>query len=428
VDAPAPSPARPVPRLGRGGCLGIFAAALAVRAAASAAVGFSTLSFGDASAYVFAARHLARTGHYPLRTDSYIFRPPGYPAFLVAATLGDPDRLALAKIANALLGALACVLLAALSARLFRDRRLAIATGILAALCPGLVILGADVQSEPLFLVLQIAAGFLLLAAVDRPSSNLALAAGAAVGLAVLTRPAEMAVVPLLAAPLADGRYPLRARWHLAASALLGAAAVVAPWTLRNALVFHELIPVHDGAGIVFYQGNSDWTIRFYRDVRTRAEFDRWISGMDGEIRRVVEELDRTGRTSPTTRSRHFFRLALAERARDPAGWVRLELRKAWDWLRPYPSPIFWPMPVVAAAGAFYTALMALAAWGLRREPRAGVRLFVLAFLALTMLSYLGTLVLWRYRLGCWDPVLVLYGAWGAASLMSARAAARLPR
>ncbi len=409
-----------MPRLGRRACLAIVTVAVTVRLAATAAVGFSTLRFGDASAYVFAARALAQTGHYPLRTDSYIFRPPGYPAFLVAVTLGHPDRIALAKLANVGLGAASCLVLAALSARLFRRRRLAVATGLLGAICPGLVIVGADVQSEPLFILLQLCAAFLLVAAVDRPSSNLALAAGALVGLAALTRPAELALVPLLAAPLGDRRYPVRARAHLAVSAVLGFALALAPWTIRNALVFHEFIPVHDGAGIVFYQGNSDWTIRFYQDVHDREGFDRWISGMDAAIRDEVDGLDRAGRTSPSGRSRHFVRLALAERTADLAGWARLSARKAWDWLRPYPSPIFWPMPVVVATGAFYTALSALTVVGLVRERRRRLRAFVVGFLALTMLPYLAMLVLWRYRLACWDPVLVLYGAFGAWTLRPA--------
>ncbi len=415
-----------MPRLGRRACFAIFAVAFAVRLTATAAVGFSTLRFGDASAYVFAARALAQTGHYPLRTDSYIFRPPGYPAFLVAVTLGHPDRIALAKLANVVLGAASCLVLAALSARLFRRRSLALATGLLGAICPGLVIVGADVQSEPLFILLQIGAAFFLVAAVDRPSSNLALVAGAMVGLAALTRPAELALVPLLAAPLGDRRYPVRARAHLAGSAILGFALTLAPWTIRNAMVFREFIPVHDGAGIVFYQGNSDWTIRFYRDVHTREEFDRWISGMDSEIRKVVDGLDRAGRTSPSGRSRHFFQLALAERTADLAGWARLSMRKAWDWLRPYPSPIFWPMPVVLATGAFYTALCGLTVVGLVREKRRRLRAFVLAFLALTMLPYLAMLVLWRYRIACWDPVLVLYGAVGAWTLRPKSAAREL--
>src|SRR6185503_20257616 len=125
---------------------------------------------------------------------------------LAAATLGHPRSVAAGKAINAVLGALAAVLLAAFSARIFGSRPVAIATGIAAALHPGLVMLSTDVQSEPLFVVLLLISGYLLLAAADRPSSNLAIAAGAALALAALTRPAALALCPLLAAPLFDRR------------------------------------------------------------------------------------------------------------------------------------------------------------------------------------------------------------------------------
>ena len=67
--------------------------ALAVRMAATALVGFTSLQFGDARAYLFAAKSLAEKGQYPLRTDLFFFRPPAYPAFIAAVTLGKADRI-----------------------------------------------------------------------------------------------------------------------------------------------------------------------------------------------------------------------------------------------------------------------------------------------------------------------------------------------
>ncbi|HEY3122456.1 MAG TPA: hypothetical protein VGK70_00165, partial [Thermoanaerobaculia bacterium] len=123
ADTSAPTPDLPsVPRLGARACAGIFVLALVARLITIGAVGFRTVGFGDARAYLGAAKALAQTGKYPLRTDPFFFRPPGYSAFLVVVTLGHPDRVAVAKSANAVLGALACLLLATLSAGIFRDR------------------------------------------------------------------------------------------------------------------------------------------------------------------------------------------------------------------------------------------------------------------------------------------------------------------
>src|SRR5260370_42363800 len=109
-----------IPRLGTRAATLLFLLALAVRLAATAVVGFSTLEFGDARAYLFAARTLAQTGRYPERTDPPFFRPPGYPAFLVGSTLGRPDRAALAQVANSIVRSLAVFRLAWHSARVVR--------------------------------------------------------------------------------------------------------------------------------------------------------------------------------------------------------------------------------------------------------------------------------------------------------------------
>ena len=54
----------------------------------------------------------------------------------------------------------------------------------------------------------------LLLTAVDRPSSNLALLSGGVLALAALTRPSALALAALLSAPLFDRDYPLH-RYYL---------------------------------------------------------------------------------------------------------------------------------------------------------------------------------------------------------------------
>jgi 4-amino-4-deoxy-L-arabinose transferase-like glycosyltransferase len=277
--------------------------------------------------------------------------------------------------------------------------------------------MATEVQSEPLFLVLLVGAGFLLLAAADRPSSNLALAAGVALGLAALTRSTALALVPFLLAPLADRRYPPRARRHLAASALVGFAAAVLPWTIRNALAFRELLPVNDAGGYSFYHGNSAWTARYYA-LRTRPEYDRWLVDFDADMRRRMAAVDRDGTFSPGRRSAFFTRMAIAEIRADPAAEARLIAQKTWQWLRPYPTPWFWPAPIVVGVGLLYLALDALAAAGLATAKRRGAAVFSLGVLAVAMAAHVALLVVWRYRAPYWDPILILYAVPAAAKLV----------
>lgn len=396
------------PRLSGRAYAAIFAVALLVRVAAAAAVGLSETRFADAPAYVLAARAIAQTGAYPYRTDRDFVRPPGYPVFLAAVTLGHPDRVAVAKLANSVLGALAPVLIAAIGVRVFRSRPAGALAGAGAAVDPSLVLVSSDVQTEPLFLVFLLSAAFLLLVCVDRPSSNFGVLAGALLALAALTRPTATALAPLLLAPLADRRYPVRVRMHLAGSAILGFALGVAPWTLRNAVVYRELLPISDVGGFNVYFGNSEPMTRFFH-LRSREECERWIVESGPYMDRKVDALRAAGFGTPGRMSREFVRLALEEGLASPRRTLRLLGEKGVDFLRPYPNPFFWPRAVVVSVGAFYVALYGLAAWGLLRAPRRGVGLFCACVLGIAAAVHVLTVVSWRYRVPYWDPILLLF-------------------
>jgi hypothetical protein len=49
------------------------------------------------------------------------------------------------------------------------------------------------------------------------------------------------------------------------------------------------------------------------------------------------------------------------------------------------------------------------------------VAVFSIVFLFMTMAVHVALLVVWRYRVPYWDPVLLLYGAFGAAVLARRR-------
>ena len=399
--------------LGRRAALAIFLAGLLVRVAAIRTTGFSTTRFGDAGPYLHAASELANHGRYPDRTEPYFFRPPGYPAFLVAATLGRPDCVPCAKLANAVLGALAGVLLALLSARIFANRKVALITGFAAALHPSFVLLSTDVQSEPLFLVLLLLSALALLASADRASRIAALAAGMSLGLAALTRPSALALAPLLAAPFCDARRPRKASLPLAVLAVAGLLVTLTPWTLRNVRRYGELIPISDAGGVSLYAGNSSWTRRYY-EISSRAEYDRWLADFDRDLRARLARIEAAGATSPGRRSAGFARMALEETLADPGASLRLAIRKAWHWVRPYPTPWYWPRAAILALAAFYLVIYGFAARGFVIAPRRGVAAFAAAVLVVSLGVHVLLQVVWRYRVPYWDPVLLLDGAYGA--------------
>ena len=69
------------------------------------------------------------------------------------------------------------------------------------------------------------------------------------------------------------------------------------------------------------------------------------------------------------------------------------------------------------ATGLFYVGLTFFATVGLTAGPRPGVRAFSLVFLAVTMAAHVAFIVVWRYRVPYWDPVLLLYGVWGGTRI-----------
>jgi 4-amino-4-deoxy-L-arabinose transferase-like glycosyltransferase len=396
----------------------IFALALGARIAAILALGPLRWRFGDALAYVRTAEALWRTGTYPSYTDLLLFRPPGYPALLALSTFGHPGAIVYDKVVNAILGALATLVLASIALRAFRSRRAARITGVLAAVHPGFLILSTDVQSEPLFLLLLLCSGFLLLVAVDRPSSGCGAAAGAALALAALTRPWALALAPLLASPLLDRRFPPAIRRVLAGSALFGFALVLLPWTIRNAIRFRAFLPVSDGGGMALYQGHSEWAVRFAR-ARDSAQRRQWGEDFNRGLASWSDVAPGARDVNPAVRSRALSRAALDWARAHPREEGMLLATKLRDWLRPWADPGEWGIPVAIATGAWYIGLALLALRGAAREGRRGIGRVAAAVLAISLLAHLATIVSVRYRIVAWDPWMVMYAAAGLAGIRS---------
>jgi 4-amino-4-deoxy-L-arabinose transferase-like glycosyltransferase len=210
----------------------------------------------DVHAVSIATGHgFARMGSGP--SGETAFRPPGFPYLLAGVyVLTGVERAAPAtryvagRVANALVGTAIVALIGVLSAQLF-DRRVALAAMALGAVYLPLILVGGSLMSEPLFAALLL--GALAAGAQHRRSAHRyrwAIAAGVLGGLAILTR----ANAAILLAPLVVAVWDVRPRrsWRaLAPPAVLVAVALatVAPWTIRNAVVFDSFVPVSTQLG-----------------------------------------------------------------------------------------------------------------------------------------------------------------------------------
>ena len=179
------------------------------------------------------------------------FRPPTYPYFLAAVYAVSGDSWTAGRLASALLGVIA-VLLVFLVARLLWDRTVALVAALIAAVAPSLVYLNAALMSEPLFIVFELGAVLAVLL-YGRGEGRMwwALAAGVLCGLCSLTR--ANGVVLVLACAIGVWIFARRAgRGSVAPTValLLAAALTILPWTIRNALVMDQVVPISTQAGL----------------------------------------------------------------------------------------------------------------------------------------------------------------------------------
>ncbi|GAC1636122.1 MAG: hypothetical protein NVS9B14_14350 [Candidatus Acidiferrum sp.] len=112
------------------------------------------------------------------------------------------------------------------------------------------------------------------------------LAYGSTWGLAALTEPSILAVLPCLLIWLlwrAKGHRALQfARCTMAMTVFL---AVIAPWMVRNTMVFHRFIPFRDNFWLVLWQSNTGDTSDLYPDWANPPHND----GEMAEMQRVGE-------------------------------------------------------------------------------------------------------------------------------------------
>jgi 4-amino-4-deoxy-L-arabinose transferase-like glycosyltransferase len=338
----------------------LLAGALAAKAAVLAQLGGHPLlqPYGDIDSGVY-ARLAARIAHGDLllRGEGAVpyFVSPLY-AYFLAATGGSFQA---ARIAQILLGTAAVALVFLTARRLF---------GELAALAAGVLYALTGVVTFHEILILQAAldpfltALFLYLLAVGLTSGGISLkvnrkaarplggarwgmfiAAGAAGGLLCLNRPNALLCVAALAAALFLFTFKENSRRALllAATFVAGAAATIAPFTLRNLLVSHEFVLISSHGGLNFLVGNGPGANGVYRAI---PGITPDIAGQARDSKKVAEEAEGRSLTARGV-SAHFARQAWEWIGRHPGAAARLFLRKIHILLSGDEAPLNFSFP-----------------------------------------------------------------------------------
>ncbi len=280
-------------RLRRGPLAALVVLALVLRLA----VVFATPHFvpvTDAGEFDHIAVSLAHTGSYPL---SYVnprqggptaFRPPLFPVALagvykLVGTGSEHTRWDAGRVLEAILGALAVLLIGLIATRLWGPRVGLVATGI-AAIYPPLVLIGTSLLSESLFIPLVLAAVWAALQYRDAKRLRWAAIAGVLVGLSALTRGNGIFLIIPVGFLLWVQR-PRFTRRALAApaAALAAVVLVLVPWTIRNLNVFHQFVPVTTETG---YALEGTYNAAVQNDKRFPALWRAPLLRMQGAFNR----------------------------------------------------------------------------------------------------------------------------------------------
>ena len=424
----------------------LLAATLATKAAVLAQIGSHPLlqPLGDADSGVYArlASRIAG-GDVLLRGEGAVpyFVSPLYAYFLAATGPSFP----LARVAQILLGTAAVALVFLTARRLFGERA-ALAAGILYALT-GVVtfheVLILQAALDPFLTALFL---YLLARAVraeEEEEEKISLkvkrgearsgarvrwgalvAAGAAGGLLSLNRPNALLCVAAVAVALALFTFkedPLRTV-GLAAAFVAGAAATIAPFTLRNLLVSHEFVLISSHGGLNFLVGNGPGATGAYREI---PGITPDIGGQARDSKRVAEAAEGRALSSREVSS-HFAREALRWIAHEPAAALSLFLRKFRILLSGDEAPLNFSFPwyrekslalkllavgpglLVPLAGAGFV-LAFVAASGAARRTLLVWSAFVPAYVFAVAAFFVAT----RYRL----PLLVALAPLGGAAV-----------
>lgn len=418
--------------------LAIFGIAFGIRIAAILWVGPSAVGFGDAPDYLATADKVCREHAYPDRGNLPFFRAPLLPAFVAVTTFCRPERVAVVKVALAFCDSATALVIGEIAWVLFASTAIATLAALLAALDPFFVFGVVEVRTEPLFMLLLTAAIWLFLRAIRDMSMLIFILAGAAFGLAALTRPAGLGALAFAAIWLAfaGGAVKGMARAVSVAALALGAILALGPWIARNAVRYHELILVNDAAGFSLWRGSHPEMDRIAR-IADVTEYRRAARAFETDLTQATARNLEVPGASPRARSRAWLAAGLENIRRDPVEAAAFAARKAWNYWRPWLNPQEHGRMAVFGSAILNIALYALAAVGLAQFRRNDAILFgwIVAFLVVTWLLHIPHQVVMRFRIPFTDPLLLIFAAsatvhlsrWGASNPSSSDPRPRAP-
>jgi Dolichyl-phosphate-mannose-protein mannosyltransferase len=339
------------------------------------------------------------------RSVATAHRPPLYPVVLAGlAELGGTGEDAQRLVGAATGGG--TIVVAGLLGRRLAGPRVGLLAAAVAAVYPTLIAADGALMTESLYGLLS---GLALIAAYrlsEAPSLARAAVLGVVIGLAALTRGEALLLLPLVLVPVVRRPGGPRA----AAVVCLTFAVVLAPWTIRNWIVFDRPVLLATEAGETIGGANCEST---YHGEKLGA----WDVACVRQPARgnEAERLNAVGRDGIDYALDHPTRVPVALAAR---------LGRTWSVYHPFARPEGRSRAVTIAGVVAFAILVPLAIYGLVLLRRRGVPVWILVtpFVTVTVTTLLAYGAL-RFRQSAELPLVVL-AAVGVDRLVGARRAA----
>jgi 4-amino-4-deoxy-L-arabinose transferase-like glycosyltransferase len=371
--------------------------------------GFTQNELLDSERYTRVALNvIAGNGFAEWRTHPTAFVPPLYPLFLAMCYGLFGMHPMLVKIIQAVVGGLLPWTIFGIGRRLVNDR-IALMASAVTAVYPELVVLTGYLYTETFFIQLECLFFLFLLDVFRAGRPKDWILSGIFLGLSMLVRSLLFYFPPFLFLACLTVK-PLRKQVKgVAVMALVGYAMLI-PWTVRNAVVFHRFVPMNTMGTILFWVGSDTVRRGEYRYEETRAAVDAMTAG-------VMSEPDKDSL---------LLRAAMRNIREHPLDYARLCLGRGVQYF----VQIYENVPngaarkpdrfIVLILAVSYYSLLLLGLVGFWMSRHQFFNWFPLAFLLLyTLLLFSATFFVPRYRIPM-IPFWSILAAYGLAGQLKA--------
>jgi 4-amino-4-deoxy-L-arabinose transferase-like glycosyltransferase len=209
------------------------------------------------------------------------YRPPAYPLFIAALFNVTRNSIFAIKLIHVVLGVMAVFFTYLIAWNTFNSMIGLIAAGIV-AFTPSLISYSSLIASENLGIALFLISIYFLLIYARSYKIKFAVFSGIFLGITGLMRP-EVLLLPIIwISYLAFQRNKISRIIKTSLAFLLPAILVILPWTIRNYLQFHHIIPISSNGGIMLLVSFNNQTAdranntKVFAPLYERALKDGW--------------------------------------------------------------------------------------------------------------------------------------------------------